>query len=297
MSGIRAQLIITYHSDVIRQRIQARLFAPFLESALRRSSAIIVSSPNYLDSSAILRRHRAKCSIVPFGIPDIAADIRRKQMLPTKPSRAQPVVLAVGRLVYYKGFDVLIRAMASLDAKLIIVGEGPLRSELEGLIITQGMRNRASIVTGVDDTSFYYDMADIFVLPSVARSEAFGIVQLEAMAFGKPVINTELDTGVPYVSIDRASGLTVPPGDVDALKRALHLLLHDESLRSKLGGMARKRYQEMFTATMMAQLTFDIYNRVMGCQTTAQLTSAMALERVEPLSEAISPLVFKNSKA
>jgi rhamnosyl/mannosyltransferase len=269
-SGHRGPLVITYHSDVIRQKMLARTFAPILHRALARSAAIIVTSPNYLVSSPVLSAYRDRCYVIPFGIPlehlqryDEVAAMRIRQ-------RYGPhLILSVGRLVYYKGYEYLIRAMARVQGHLLIVGQGPLRHKLEQLARECGVAERVTFAGYLPDAELaqYYHAADVFVLASIARSEAFGLVQLEAMACGKPVINTRLDSGVPFVSLDGVTGLTVPPMDTGALAAAINQLLGDSALRATYGAAARRRVRAEFSMEVMTRRTLDLYAQVFGHQT------------------------------
>lgn len=262
----KGRLIVSYHSDVVRQKIMERLFRPFLVRFLRRADAIIVATPNHIDSSPVLREHRDRCTVIPYGIrlPEAgSADAGAVRAIREK--FGPRMVLAVGRLVYYKGFDYLIRAMKQVsDAHLVIIGDGPLRAELGREAETQGVADRVTFLGRVEDLDPYYEAADLFVLPSVARSEAFGIVQLEAMACGTPVVNTSLDTGVPYVSLDGVSGLTVKPRDVGALSGAINRLLDDGTLRDRLGEGARVRAHSEFSKEVMGRRTLDLYASVLS---------------------------------
>jgi glycosyltransferase involved in cell wall biosynthesis len=169
------------------------------------------------------------------------------------------VVAAAGRLVYYKGFDYLIRAIAAVDAHLVILGDGPLRGELQALAKRAGVADRVAFPGSVPDLAPYYHAADVFALPAVARSEAFGLVQLEAMAAGLPVVNTRLESGVPFVSRDGETGITVPPADAAALAGALGLLLDSPALRERYGQAARRRVRDELSLARMAADTLAIY--------------------------------------
>jgi len=271
-------LVVTYHTDIVRQRVLGRAIHPLLSASLSRASAILVTSPLYLESSAVLRGWRDKCRVVPLGIPldhvktgapEKIADIRRRF--------PGPIVLAVGRLVYYKGFEYLIRAMRQIDATLLIIGTGPKERELATIASHAGVRNRVMFLGEVPDVTPYYHSADVFVLPSTARSEAFGVVQLEAMAAGVAVVNTAIATGVTFVSRHNQTGLTVPPADADALARAINTLLGDPMLRVRLGRAGRARVQEAFSAEAMARATLGVYEEV--------LNRRSAVRRMSPLVE------------
>lgn len=259
-SGRRGPLVVTYHSDIIRQRVLGAVFSPVLHRFLRGAHAVLASSPDYARSSPVLRAHADRVRIVPFGIrakefqaadADEAARLR---------ARFGPrVVLAVGRLVYYKGFDYLIRAMAAVDGTLVILGDGPLRGALDAVAREAGVADRVAFEGSVPDLAPYYHAADVFALPAVARSEAFGLVQLEAMAAGLPVVNTRIDSGVPFVSRDGESGITVPPADAGALAGALGRLLDAPDLRRRLGQGARARVRREFSLDRMVADTLALY--------------------------------------
>jgi glycosyltransferase involved in cell wall biosynthesis len=146
----------------------------------------------------------------------------------------------------------------------LLIGNGPLREELEAQSRSLGIHDRVTILSGVADVVPYYHAADLFVLPSVNRSEAFGLVQLEAMACGKPVVNTSLNSGVPFVSRHEETGLTVAPGDSDALAGAITRLLRDPELCARLGAAAQLRAESEFNVEIMARKTLDLYRTVLA---------------------------------
>lgn len=266
-SGRRGKVIATYHSDVVRQKIKGRLFEPMLRRALDRCDAIIVTSPNYLETSPILPSYREKCHVIPLGI-DYAQYQNYDELAVARLRRlyGPRIVLSVGRLVYYKGFEYLIRAVKNTDGHLLIVGEGPLREELEQLARDCGVAERVTILGHLPDGELlqHYHAASVFALASIARSEAFGLVQLEAMACGKPVINTQLKSGVPYVSLNSVTGLTALPADVHTLSVALNRLLNQPELRAQYGAAARERVRTEFTLEVMTRRTIQLYNQVLS---------------------------------
>lgn len=268
LSGCRAHLVCSYHSDIVRQRVLGALIQPVQDLAFRRAKAILAASPDIIKGSPVLARHRTRCALVPYGLE--LAPYERPDASTVRTIRQHfggPLILAVGRLVYYKGFEVLIRAMQQVPAPatLLIIGGGPLKSMLEEKIATAGLTGRIHLLGNVPDTVPYYQACDLFVLPSVARSEAFGIVQLEAMACAKPVVNTRLEaSGVPFVSKDGESGITVPPANSEALADAISKLLGDDALRTQFGKAGRNRIEEQFTAQKMVECTLAIYHRVMS---------------------------------
>lgn len=264
LSGHPGKLVVTHHSDIIRQRIFRLGFEPLLQRLMNRAEAIICFSPNYAESSAVLARYLEKCHVIPHGIdPAIFQNVNSDEIESIRTKYGNNIVLAVGRLVYYKGFEYLINAIAETQAALLIIGTGPLREQLLRTAQRNHAADRVHLLGEVSDLVPYYHAARIFALPSVARSEAFGIVQLEAMCCGTPVINTRLRSGVPFVSLDNVSGLTVPPADVIALRREIRTLLSDDALHSFLSAGARRRVAEHFTIDNMADRTMELYESVL----------------------------------
>ena len=264
-SGYCGCLVVTYHSDVVKQKVLGRVFEPVLYAVLRRSAAIIATSQNYLATSPVLQAFRDRCHVIPEGIdtaqfercdPDAVRHIRARF--------GERLVISVGRLVYYKGLEYLIRAMADVRGKLVIIGDGPLRGKLESLATQLGVADKVSFAGVIDNAAAmaYYHAAALFVLASVERSEAFGIVQVEAMAAGLPVVNTSLNSGVPLVSMHEETGLTVPPADPQALAAAINRLLDDSNLRQRLGQAGALRARQEFGLDKMLQPTLDLYRNV-----------------------------------
>ncbi len=263
-SGFRGPLVFTYHSDIVRQKLLGSAFSAILHRALNKASAIIATSEKYIETSHVLQAHREKCHVIPLGIPlerfhtpdPRIVDWIRNQYGPS-------IVVAVGRLVHYKGFEHLVRAMKRVDGHLLLIGNGPLQAELDALARSLGIHDRVTILSGVADLVPFYHAADVFVLPSINRSEAFGLVQVEAMACGKPVVNTQLESGVTFVSRHQETGLTVPPSDSNALANALRTLLRNPDMRSRMGAAAKQRVATEFNVEVMAKRTLAVYDSVM----------------------------------
>lgn len=265
-SGHEARLVATWHLDIVRQKVLGLMFRPFERIFMRRCRAIIASSPNYIQSSTALSAYRDRCHVVPFGIRTQEFESANVQSVRAIRERfGGRIVLAIGRLVYYKGFEYLIRAMSEIDGRLLLIGDGPLRNRLEQQARAAHTADRVVFVGKIPGSlAPFYHAADVFVLPSIARSEAFGIVQIEAMAAGKPVVNTRIASGVPFVSLDGVTGLTVPPADPHALAQAVNSLLADPDRRFQLGQAARQRARKEFGLGMMTHRTLNLYQRVMS---------------------------------
>jgi len=264
-AGAPGPSVLTYHSDIVRQRLLGAAYRPLMRRVLERVDRIIVGSPPMLQNSEALAPFADKCRVVPFGIeterfePTPATLARAVEL---RAGRTRPIVLFVGRLIYYKGVDVLVRAMAGVDADLVMIGRGPLEAELLALARTEGVAERVTFVPPVDDAELaaWYRAADVVALPSVARSEAYGLVQLEAHASGTPVVCTDLPTGVPWVNVHGETGLVVPVGDAAALGNALARLLTDDALRARMGEHARERALADFSVARMVERTIAVYD-------------------------------------
>jgi len=264
----RAKVVVTWHSDVVRQRVLARLYRPISRRLLERADAICVATPNHVRSSAILPGYAGKVRTCPFGVDLDALRVEPRAVEGVRARHGnRPIVLGVGRLVYYKGFEVLLDAMAGLDATLVIAGEGDRRAALEARARALGMADRVSLVGELDDLRPLFAACDVFVLPSTHRSEAFGIVQLEAMAFGKPVVSTRLGTGVDWVNANELTGLTVPPGDAGSLRDAIARLLGSPALRARLGANGRRRVEQEYTTARAAESVLAVYHELTGRRT------------------------------
>ncbi len=262
---VKVPMVVTYHSDIIRQKVALAAYRPLLDRFLDRADLIIASSPNMIAHSPYLAPRAHKCRHVDFGLHverfagDAKTSARAEVLRSEHPDRR--IVLFVGRLIYYKGADVLVRAMRHVDADLVMIGRGPLEPRLREMVLAWGMTDRVRFVEPVDDAELaaWYEAADVFALPSVARSEAFGLVQIEAHAAGTPVVSTDLTTGVPYANVDGVTGLTVPVGDPEALADALNRLLTDDALRERMGRQARERALSQFTIPRMVANTLAVY--------------------------------------
>ena len=282
LSGHRGTMVVTYHSDMVRQVFLGRMFEPLLHWALRRSSAIIATSPNYVETSPVLSAYRDKCRVIPLGIPiDSFQHPELPAVLELQQKYQGRLVVSVGRLVYYKGFEYLIRAMAKVRGHLLIVGQGPLHPQLESLIAGLGLSDHVQLLGKLTHQQLVnvYHAAQVFALASVARSEAFGIAQVEAMAAGLPVVNTSLESGVPYVSQHERTGLTVPPADPNALAAAINMLFDDSELRGSYARAAKLRAQEEFSAEGMASRTSALYRELAGFSAQDRTTNTQTIRR------------------
>ena len=252
LSGYKGRVVVSWHSDVVKQKKLLMFYKPFMKSLLKRADRILVATEGHIEGSAYLKDYREKCRVLPYGIvPGAYLRVPEGTVLSDRCTDKSSVkLLFTGRLVYYKGVDVLLRAMKQTEGcELFISGEGDLEAGLKEYVRENGLEERVHFMGFLPQKELRqaFRECDIFVLPSVERSEAFGIVQLEAMVYGKPVINTALPSGVPYVSLDGVTGLTVPPSDPDSLAEAINTLAGDEALRSAMGKAAAERVKNEFS--------------------------------------------------
>ena len=263
-------LVITHHSDIIRQRLLKYAIRPVETLAYRRANRILSASPTYIDGSPLLQRHREKVEVLPLGIdlrpyrdPGAEAAAFAKEL---QSRHGFPLWLCVGRLIYYKGFHVALEALRQTRGTLLVIGTGPLDSELRARAREFGVADRVVFHGHATPAEIVgaYRAATALWFPSTARSEGFGLVQVEAMASGCPVINTAVaGSGVPWVCRHEYEGLTVPVNDPSALAAAANRLLAEPALRERLAIAGRERATKEFDANVMAERSLEIYRKVL----------------------------------
>lgn len=275
----QVKLVITWHSDIIRQKRLLAFYQPFLNRIVARADALIAATPRHFSSSTQMYAcpDQRRMHVVPYGI-DLAGFERTDQTMQgtqrlREKYRGKKILFALGRHVYYKGFDYLIQAMQKVadDAILLLGGCGPKTSELKQLAHQFGVTEKVVFLGRIPDEELphYYHGCEIFCMPSVEPSEAFGLVQLEAMACGKPIVCCELNNGVTYVTRSDKTGLVVPPRNPEALARAINILLADEQKRMAFGNEAYERVCQEFTLQRMTEGTLAVYKTVLGRKNTS----------------------------
>ena len=263
--------VITWHSDIIRQKRLLALYKPFQSRIVRQADALVAATQAHFDSSTQIpadvpafRRH-----VIPFGLDYAPLELNARTTLLRAELRQRAggrgLVFALGRHVYYKGFDVLIDALKHTDAFLILGGDGPLRPQLEQQAVGLGLGERILFAGRIpeQDLGAYFHACDVFCLPSVEQSEAFGLVQLEAMACGKPVVCTQLNNGVNVVNVAGETGFAVPVRNALALGKCLARLLDDPVLRQRLGGQALE-HTEKYSVPRMTASHLKLYQDLLS---------------------------------
>jgi rhamnosyl/mannosyltransferase len=250
------------------------MYQPLLSGFVRRAEAVVAATPYHFSGSTQMPQELrvAQKVVIPYCletqhlVDSMNSRQRKTELLAERAAAGGRAIFALGRHVYYKGFDVLIRAMHAIDALLWLGGSGPLTEELKTLVHKEGLQSRVRFVGRVPDEELiaYYEAGDVFVLPSVEKSEAFGLVQLEAMYCRRPVVSCRLGTGVDWVNQDGVTGIVVAPRDEESLAAAVNRLLADASLRSAMGEAGRQRVDREFSMDTMVRRMITLYRDVCG---------------------------------
>jgi glycosyltransferase involved in cell wall biosynthesis len=277
-SARRLPWIVHWHADIPLNtarrgvRLAYRLYRPWEQAVLRRARAVIATSAAYLESSMALTAWRGRTQVIPLGLPAISDDAAKaaNSTMPQRPPGLR--LLAVGRLSYFKGFDVLLQALALVpDVSLMLVGDGECGAKLRRLARDLGIEARVTFAGRIDMDSAgdaalaaAYANAEVFCLPSTERAESFGLVLLEAMRAGLPTVASDIPgSGVGFVVRNNETGLLVPPGDVPALAAALQRMVNDAALRQRLGAAGKKRWLDEFTLDRAADRTLALYRQLL----------------------------------
>lgn len=268
---VRKPSIVTYHSDIVRQKFLLQFYRPLRDRFLSSVDRIVATSPNYLATSDVLQRYKDKVEVIPIGLDPASYPAASEEKLAEWRERVGPkFFLFVGNLRYYKGLHILLDALQGTEFKAVIVGAGPVESELRQQAARLKLNNVEFVgPVGDEDKIALLTLCHALTFPSHLRSEAFGISLLEGAMFGKPLITAEIGTGTSYVNVDGETGLVVPPGDVVALRGAMKRLWADDALCRRLSMAGMARFQNLFTAEHMANAYVDLYQRLTGTVTHA----------------------------
>lgn len=267
LAGKRWPYVISYHCDVVQQEKLLRLYKPLLKKVLKGAARIMPTSANYQNSSSILSVHHNQCTPVPLGIDTSVFD--QTKVAPVKQwpqlSQQRKNLLFVGRHRYYKGVDDLIKALPETEANLLIAGDGKEQQNWRQLAQQLGLNERIHFLGNIQpqDLPGLYRAADIFVLPSNSRAEAFGIVLMEAMAAGLPCITTELTTGTSYLVKNGVTGLVVQPRQPGQLAQAINSLCADPAMAKHMGTAGRQRVNQVFSLSQMVTHIDEVYQQTL----------------------------------
>lgn len=257
------KMVISYHGKIVGYDKYMWPFWWIYRRFYKLADKIHVLSPTIIDTDIVLSKNKEKCEIVSYGI-DTTINVNEKDVkIFRQQYNNKKIILCMGRLVSFKGFTYVIQAMQQVEgAILLVAGGGPLKTEFEQYINENNLQEKVVLLGSVIDKqkkSLLFAACDVFILSSCRTSESFGIVQLEAMKYGKPVINTNLGTGVNYVSVDRKTGLTVKPANVEDLAEAINKLVNDDELANTFGQNAKERVKELFDIKKVRKKYAEIY--------------------------------------
>jgi rhamnosyl/mannosyltransferase len=258
--------VVTYHSDIIRQKLLLKLYRPLKRKFLNSVDHIVATSPNYLLTSNVLQEFSKKNSIIPIGLePDFYSLPDPEQVKFYQSHFGTRFFLFIGAFRYYKCLEFLIEAAKVLPFSIVIAGSGHSEGEFKAMARKLHLRNIFFLgQVSEGNKSALLEACYGVVLPSYLRSEAFGVTLLEGAMFGKPLISCEIGTGTTYINIDQVTGLVTLPADPKALANAMTWLwTHPEKAR-QMGQRARERYEALFTAKQMSQSYFELYQKLLN---------------------------------
>lgn len=264
LSGYKGKVVLHWHSDIVAQKMALKLYMPIQNWLIKRADKIIGTTPVYLKESPHLKHAQDKTRCAPIGIVPVteAGGENITNLRDTYPGKK--IVFSLGRLVPYKGYEYLVQAAEHVkdDVVILIGGTGPLKNKLTQMIAEKGLQDKVKLLGRISDEELptYYHGCDIYCMSSVFKTEAFGIVQIEAMSCGKPLIATNIpESGVSWVNQHGTSGLNVEPKDPKALANAINHILSDDKLYAELSEGSKKRFTEVFTLKGMIDKVLDIY--------------------------------------
>lgn len=263
-----SRMVVHWHCDIVKQKYLKLFFAPFESWILRNAQKVIVTSQNYLESSKPLAPFVDKCAVIPIGIDSIARGVNLDLVNKIRNKYSgKKIIFSLGRHVYYKGFNDLIDSANYVDnAVFIIGGSGPDTEQYRAQILKNRVVDKVFLIGRISDSDLpsYYAAADVFCLPSIEKNEAFGVVQLEAMSVGIPVVSADIfGSGVPYVNTHMESGLVYEVRNVHSLARSLNLILNDQPLRRSLALGAKRRFKRHFTKEKSIEAVFSLYKELL----------------------------------
>lgn len=263
LSGFRGKVVLHWHSDILKQKLLLKFYKPLQNWLIKRADKIVGTTPVYVKQSSFLSNVQKKVSYIPIGVSELAHSPINVENI-RKRYGNKHIIFSLGRLVEYKGYEFLIRAAKYLDDNfhIVIGGKGPLHQQLSDLIVALDVQEKVTLLGFISDEEVpdYYVASDIFCLSSIWKTEAFAIVQIEAMALGKPVISTRIPgSGVSWVNQHGMSGLVVDPENEEDLSEAIKHICLDDQLYEQLSSGSRNRYIENFTRKKMIDKCRNVY--------------------------------------
>lgn len=266
LSGYKGKVVLHWHSDILKQKMALKLFMPLQNWLINRANVIIGTTPKYIDESPYLQNGNLRKIAIPIGIEPVEGDKNKVEEIRHRFKRKK-IIFALGRLVGYKGFSYLIDAALSLPDNYVVLigGGGPLKENLENQINSKGLKNKVYLLGRISDEDLpnYYEACDIYAMSSIWKTEAFGIVQIEAMSCGKPIVATKIPgSGVSWVNEDKVTGLNVEPENSRAIADAILKITSNEDSYVTFSKHARKRYEQFFQKKDMIKKCLSLYEKI-----------------------------------
>lgn len=266
LAGIKKPTVVSYHSDIVKQKVLLQLYTPLMNKFLSSVDAIVAASPNYVETSPVLKKFKNKVSIIPYGLDTrFYANFSEETRNQWQARYPEGFFLFVGTFRYYKGLHILIEAAKNSHYPIVIVGAGPIENELKAQAQALNVDNIHFLgALGDEDKAALLSLSSCIVFPSHLRSEAFGISLLEGALYAKPLISSEIGTGTTYINIDKVTGLVVPPSDPQALRNAMDTLWNNPELAVGYGKAAKQRFDDLFTSEKMITSYTNLYESLLS---------------------------------
>lgn len=261
----RKPSVVTYQSDVVRQKVLMRIYRPLMFRFLNSVDSVIATSPEYLRTSEVLAQLGHEIEVIPNGLDDESCPpASESRVLHWRGSLGEGFCLFIGVLRYYKGLETLVRAASKVRTPIVIAGDGPELERLRALAKAESVTNLVFLGhVSEEDKAALLKLAGVFVFPSHLRSEAFGMSLIEAAMHSKPMISCEIGSGTSYINQHNVTGLVVPPETPQALASAIQRLIDEPDLAQRMGSAARNWYEKMFTGQQMAASYYAVYQRIL----------------------------------
>lgn len=279
--------LLTYHSDIVRQRRLDRIYSPLRRLFLASIDRIVCTSPNYFATSKVLPAYGSKVEVVPIGLEESSyPDVSQSELEVARREYGSDFFLFVGVLRHYKGLHILLEAAMDAPFQIVIAGSGPTERELKRQAARLGLTN-IRFLGHVDDRTkvALYRLSRAVVFPSYLRSEAFGVTLLEGAMYARALISTEIGTGTSHVNIDGETGMVVPPGAPEALRAAMDRLHQQPETAANLGRNAQQRFRDFFTGRLMGQRYYEIYHQLIDRRFRRSLREEQPVRARQPDGE------------
>lgn len=263
LSGYKGKVILHWHSDILKQKTLLKIYKPLQNWIIKRADLVVGTTPVYVQKSIFLNEQQHKINYIPIGVLPIASRADLVEQLRVKYANKK-IIFSLGRLVEYKGFEYLIKSARYLSDKykIVIGGKGPLKESLESIIEQYGLQDKVELLGYLsdDEACAYFEICDQFVLSSIMKTEAFAIVQIEAMSCGKPIVTADIPgSGVAWVNRHQESGLICERKNAEKLAKNIKLIGENEELYKKLSDGARRRFEKFFHRDVMIDKTLELY--------------------------------------